>query len=127
MMMDTFDEYIETIKSEQAKEIMVNLLKHIKTTYPNLKEKIGWNQPMFTDHGTFIIGFSLAKNHLAIAPEAKAVQHFEARAKKQGFQTSKQLIKIRFDQAVDYALIDQIIEYNINDKKTVQHFWRQDD
>ena len=27
---------------------------------------------MFTDHGTYIIGFSVSKKHLAVAPEAVA-------------------------------------------------------
>ena len=31
---------------------------------------------MFTDHGTFIIGFSIAKHHLAVAPERVVIQHF---------------------------------------------------
>jgi uncharacterized protein YdhG (YjbR/CyaY superfamily) len=38
-----------------------------------LKEEIKWNQPMFSDHGTFIIGFSIAKEHIAVAPEAVVI------------------------------------------------------
>ena len=38
--------------------------------FPQLKEENKWNQPMFNDHGTFIIGFSIAKGHIAVAPEA---------------------------------------------------------
>ena len=32
---------------------------------------------MFTDHGTFIIAFSVTKNHISVAPEAKAIQGFK--------------------------------------------------
>ncbi|MCQ4950818.1 hypothetical protein NE646_14380, partial [Bittarella massiliensis] len=42
--------------------------------FPDLTPKIAWNQPMFTDHGTFIIGFSAAKAHLAVAPERAGIQ-----------------------------------------------------
>lgn len=33
----------------------------ITETYPQLDTTVKWNQPMFTDHGTFIIAFSFAK------------------------------------------------------------------
>lgn len=31
---------------------------------------------MFTDHCTFIIGFSIAKHHLAVAPEIAGINRF---------------------------------------------------
>jgi uncharacterized protein YdhG (YjbR/CyaY superfamily) len=31
---------------------------------------------MFTDHGIFIIGFSVAKHHLAVSPESTGINHF---------------------------------------------------
>lgn len=30
---------------------------------------IAWNQPMFTHHGTYIIGFSAASKHIATPPD----------------------------------------------------------
>lgn len=31
---------------------------------------------MFTDHGTFIIGFSVSKQHLAVSPERQGLSIF---------------------------------------------------
>lgn len=35
---------------------MEEVLGWVTKKFPNLKPKISWNQPILTDHGTFIIG-----------------------------------------------------------------------
>jgi uncharacterized protein YdhG (YjbR/CyaY superfamily) len=45
---------------------------------------------MFTDHGTFIIGFSVAKHHLAEKPEFDKIV-------KAGYDHTKELVRIRWD------------------------------
>ena len=50
---------------------------------------------MFTDHGTFIIGFSIAKNHLAVAPESAGINHFSDEIVQAGYDHTKQLVRIR--------------------------------
>jgi uncharacterized protein YdhG (YjbR/CyaY superfamily) len=86
---------------------------------------MAWNQPMFTDHGTFIIGFSTAKHHLAIAPEIEVIDRFSEDIAKAGYDRSKGLIRIRWDDPVDYSLLQKIIEYNISDKAECTTFWRK--
>jgi uncharacterized protein YdhG (YjbR/CyaY superfamily) len=66
--MKDFQSYLNNIGESDKKERMESILKYIKKTFPQLKEEIKWNQPMFTDHGTFIIGFSIAKAHIACFP-----------------------------------------------------------
>ncbi|MGC2952001.1 iron chaperone, partial [Enterococcus faecium] len=51
---------------------MKDLFAKITETKPQLDTTVKWNQPMFTDHGTYIIAFSFAKNHFSIAPEKAA-------------------------------------------------------
>ncbi|HEM3655410.1 TPA: hypothetical protein U1C87_001535 [Streptococcus suis] len=46
------------------------IFEQIQKEFPNLTVELKWNQPMFIMNGTFIIGFSVAKNHISIAPEA---------------------------------------------------------
>ncbi len=53
--------------------------------------KIAWNQPMFMDHDTFIIGFSIAKQHLAVAPEKAGIDYFSDEIVKAGYGHTKQL------------------------------------
>ena len=52
---------------------MGEVLDCVARHYPELALRISWNQPMFTHHGTDIIGFLAACKHMAMAPERAAV------------------------------------------------------
>ncbi len=92
--------------------------------YPELKPEFKWNQPMFTHHGTFIIAFSVASNHLAIAPERKGILQFEDEFKQKKKKYSKMLLIYPFDKPFDYDLLAKIIDFNIADKANINSFWR---
>ena len=87
--------------------------------------RIAWNQPVFTDHGTYIIGFSVAKHHMAVAPERVAIVHFSDEIVESGYDHSKELVRIPWEMPVDFSLIKKIIEYNIMDKADTSTFWRK--
>lgn len=95
-----------------------------KNKFPNLEPVIKWNQPMFTDHGTYIIGFSVSKKHLAVAPESVTVSHVEDDIVKAGYDYTKEIIRIPWNSHVDYQLLTKMIEFNIWDKKDCKTFWR---
>lgn len=59
--------YLEKLGATPHRAQLITLLNWVHTTFPQLKARVAWNQPMFTDHDTFIIGFSTAKDHLNIA------------------------------------------------------------
>ena len=94
-------------------------------TFPQLVPKIAWNQPMFTDHGTFIIGFSAAKQHLAVAPERAGIERFSQEIKQAGYDHTKELIRIRWDGPVDYSLLERLIAFNLLEKVDCSTFWRK--
>lgn len=123
--METFTEYIENIESPQQKARMEEILNWVREQYPKLMPIIAWNQPMFTDHGTFIIGFSKSKKHIAVAPEEQVMKRFEEDIKRAGYDQTKGLIRIGWDSAVDYKLLENIIEFNIQDKSDCETFWRK--
>ena len=104
---------------------MRDLLLWVTETFPALIGSIAWNQPVFTDHGTFIIGFSVAKHHLAVAPERAAIIHVSDEIAVSGYEHSKELIRIKWDSPVDYALLSRIIEFNCIDKKNCATYWRK--
>lgn len=79
---------------------------------------------MFTDHGTFIIAFSVAKNHISVAPEAKAIQKFKEQIEKSQYECSSMIFRIKFTQEIDFLLLEKIIEFNIIDKAEHSKFWR---
>ncbi len=123
--MEVFATYLAQIDNPQQRERTEEVLSWIVKKFPNLVPKIAWNQPMFTEHGTFIIGFSVAKKHLAVAPERVAITHFSDDIGQAGYEQTKELIRIKWEQPVDYLLLEKIIEFNILDKADYSTFWRK--
>ncbi|MBO7748441.1 iron chaperone [Paenibacillus sp. MWE-103] len=123
--MEAFQEYLAGIQHPQHQARTREVLDFAAATFPHLAPLIKWNQPMFADHGTFIIGFSTAKTHLAIAPENAAMTAFADDIAQAGYETTKGLIRIRWDQPVDYALLANIMAFNIRDKEDCTTFWRK--
>lgn len=123
--MEAFEEFIARIEHPQHRERTETVLSWIAAQYPQLQTKIAWNQPMFTDHDTFIIGFSVAKHHLAVAPERVGIIHFSEQIVQAGYDHTDQLMRIKWDRPVDYALLKRIIDFNIEDKANCTTFWRK--
>ncbi|EMS72803.1 iron chaperone [Ruminiclostridium cellobioparum] len=123
--MEVFAEYLSRIDNPQHRARVEEVLSWIIKRFPDLVPKIAWNQPMFTDHGTFIIGFSTARQHLAVAPERAGINHFSDEIVQAGYNHSKELVRIPWDGPVDLALLEKIIEFNILDKTGCSNFWRK--
>ena len=122
--MDIFQTFIDDILNPEHKQRVIEVLNHVSETFPQLQKRVAWSQPMFTDHGTFIIAFSLAKKHLAIAPELAGIQHFAERLDKAGIAYGSMIIRMPWDKAFDYELLDDMIRYNLEDKVNCMTFWR---
>jgi uncharacterized protein YdhG (YjbR/CyaY superfamily) len=123
--MEVFAEYLAHIDNPQHRARTEEVLAWVTKKFPNLMPKIAWNQPMFTDHGTFIIGFSVSKHHLAVAPERAGIIHFSDEIVRAGYDHTKQLVRIQWDSPVDFSLLEKMIEFNILDKANCSTFWRK--
>lgn len=123
--MNTFKEFIAKIENLRHQEKLEDIFNWIMKEYPQLEQRIAWNQPMFTDHNTFIIGFSTAKNHIAITPEKAGIEYFSNEIKAAGYDQSMMLFKIKWDDEINYDLLKMMIDYNIKDKANCQTFWRK--
>lgn len=123
--MKEFQTFLNKIENINHKELMNTVLSWVHQQFPDLEMAVKWNQPMFLDHGTFIIAFSIAKGHFSLTPEAYGMGIFQEKAQKLGYQTTKMLIKIKWDDNIDFDFIDEIIRFNIEDKKECETFWRQ--
>lgn len=123
--MSVFDKFLEGFEDIAQRARVEEVLNWVAKKYPRLEPRIAWNQPMFTDHGTYIIGFSVARQHMAVAPERATIEKFENEIKEAGYSCTKMLFRIRWDQPVDYSLLEKIIEFNIADKADYKLFWRK--
>lgn len=123
--METFAEYLAHIDNPEQRTRVEEVLRWIITSFPGLEPRIAWNQPMFTDHGTFIIGFSTAKHHMAVAPERAGIIRFSEEIIKAGYDHTNELMRIRWDRPLNYTLLEKMITYNRMDKAECTTFWRK--
>ncbi len=119
-----FRVFLNKIDDLEKREKLEKILLFISENFPQLNKEIKWNQPMFTHHGTYIIGFSTAKNHIAISPESVTLDKFQEDIKKAGYSSSKMIFRINWTDEVDYDLLEKMIAFNIEDKKDMSKFWR---
>ncbi|MFC7321488.1 iron chaperone [Halobacillus campisalis] len=123
--MEAFEPYLKGIDNPDHRERLEEIYTWVAERFPNLEPQMKWNTPMFTDHGTFIIGIDAAKHHVSVAPEPAAITHFADDIAKAGYSSTKGLFRIRFKESVDYELLEKIIEFNIQDKAEYTNFWRK--
>ncbi|WP_367296505.1 iron chaperone [Levilactobacillus yonginensis] len=124
-MIAEFEEYLGKIEDEAHQERVRTVLNWVQETFPQLEQRYAWNQPMFTDHGTFIIGFSVAKPHMAFAPEGPVMEKFADQIAAAHYNPGKKFGRIKWTQDVDYDLLKRIIAFNIADKVDCTTFWRK--
>ncbi|MGE4584844.1 MAG: iron chaperone [Sphaerochaeta sp.] len=123
--MEEFETYLASIpNAEHSKQLRI-VLEWVLHTFSNLKPRFAWGQPMFTDHGTFILGFSAAQKHFAIAPEGEGIRQFSEKVIAAGYEHSVKFIRIKWEQPVNYALLEEIIRFNMADKADCTTFWRK--
>lgn len=122
--MKDFQMFLDDIANLEKRNRMEDVINYVKKKFPQLKEEIKWNQPMFTDNGTYIIGFSIAKGHIAVAPEPAVIKLFQKDIENAGYTFTQGLYRIKWKDKIDYNLLDKMIAYNIEDKKDSTTFWR---
>lgn len=123
--MEVFAAFLARIDNAEHRARMEEVLRWVSERFPNLTPRIAWNQPVFTDHGTYIIGFSVAKQHLAVAPERVTIDHFSDEIVRAGYEHSRELVRIPWTGPVDFGLLQRIIDFNIADKASSTAFWRK--
>ena len=124
MAIKTLDEYLETIPNDDNRARMVDVLVWVGLTYPELELRIAWNQPMFTHHGTYIIGFSAASKHMAMAPERATMIRFEPVMRERGTDFGTMLVRQPWNKPFDYELLDAFIQHQLAEKQDITSFWR---
>ena len=103
--MNSFREFLDAIETPDKRERMESILTFLKKEFPGLKEEIKWNQPMLTDHGTFIMP-SAFKPLIAVAPEAATIERFKADLKG-GIFSHGGAVQIKWTDKVDFDLLEK--------------------
>ncbi|MBO0453048.1 MULTISPECIES: iron chaperone [Enterococcus] len=122
--MDTFKNYLAQIEDEAHRDKLRALFQWILTEFPELDTRIAWNEPMFTHHGTFILGVSTAKNHFSVSPEVACLKKFLPAIQNFGYSHTTNIFRIKWTEEINYPLIREMIAFNLEDKAEYAKFWR---
>ena len=114
----------EHIPDPQHAAKFIELLEWVKGSFPQLDAQIKWNQPMFIDHGTFIIGFSVSSVNILVGVEVPTLEAFSDRIQARGYSRAKKLWRIGFHQEIPCDLLQEMIQLNIMEKANYTQFWR---
>ena len=123
--MELFDDFLSKIDKVEHQTRTKEVLDWVLKKYPQLVPRIAWNQPMFTDLWTFIIAFSVAKQHLAVSPEQAGIIHLTDEIEKEGLSYTSMIVRFPWNKTINYELISKMIEFNLEDKKDYETFWRK--
>lgn len=121
--MHEFTPYYDKIKIDENREAFINLLTWVQTEF-NLTPLYKWKIPMFTKDKKFIIGFKAHKNYFELKIEADALEHFEEKLIKAKHLTKTKILRIKWDQDINYELLREIINYKLVEKQTWPYFWK---
>lgn len=124
MAIKTLDEFLATIPDDDNRARMVDVLAWVVLTYPELELRVAWNQPMFTHHGTYIIGFSAASKHMAMAPERATMIRFEPVMRERGTDFGKMFARQPWNKPFDFELLNAFIQHQLEEKQDITSFWR---
>lgn len=105
----TVDEYIGTFPPEvQAK--LEAMRAAVKAAAPDATEKIGYQMPAYTLHGTLVY-FGAWKTHIGFYPATAIVTEFADQL--QGYGQSKGAIRFPLDQPLPVDLVTQIVRRRV--------------
>jgi uncharacterized protein YdhG (YjbR/CyaY superfamily) len=117
----TIPEYIKAAPPEGQPHLR-RLYAILKAVAPKAQQTIKWNTPFFVEP-RFLFAFSAHKAHISFAPMAKSLDKFREELK--GHDTTRNFLKVPYDEPLPEALIRKIAKYcvqNVSDRQD-EKFW----
>lgn len=116
--MAVFAEFLqEKVTDPPRQQRLRAIFDRLAKDYPQLVGKIDWCQPLYTDHGTFIIVFKPTKNYLTVSPEVAAMTKFAVAIEEAGYTQIANPFRSSWQQLISYLLLATIITFNRADKQ----------
>lgn len=104
---DTLDGYLAGVDEQKAATVRA-IFSAITSKYRDLETVIAWNQPMLKKGKDYIIGVTVAKEHILLGPWGDSViARFSDRLA--DYQTNKKTIRVPVDWKPDAKLLRDIV------------------
>lgn len=108
----TVDEYIAAYP-EAVQAVLQRLRQTIKEVAPEAQEKISYQMPAFTLHGTNLVYFGAWKNHIGFYHASPVIE--TSLAELAPYSTGKGTLQFRLDQPLPLPLIRKIVEFRVQE------------
>ena len=124
---DIWNKYVNSIKNIDPilKDKIASIFEFMEEKFPELVLEIKWNEPMFSFNNSFIIAFSVWKNHISISPEKYVIDIYKEKLLSFNYEVTSNLFKIKKDQKIDFDLLFEIINFKIKDKSDSKTFFKK--
>lgn len=104
---DSLDSYLRDVDGVRAATVRA-ILSSLMASHPNLDLTIAWNQPMLKLGSDYVIGVSVAKEHITLGPWGdNVIEHLRPRL--EGYHLNKKTIRVPADWDVDDAMLRDIV------------------
>ncbi|MCX6392371.1 MAG: DUF4287 domain-containing protein [Actinobacteria bacterium] len=112
----TLDDYLKGADPTGAKTMRA-IFAAIDKKFPDLELVIAWNQPMLKSGDGYVIGVTLTKSHILLAPWGDGVlASFEPRLT--GLEMNKKTVRVPLDWKVDVKLLQDMAATRIAQLET---------
>src|SRR5688572_6759638 len=108
----SIDEYIGTFP-ETVQNIMEQLRATIKRAAPEAGEKISYNMPTFTLHGTYLVYFAGWKNHIAFYGAPRGNPEFKEDLS--AYESGAGTLQFPYDQPMPLDLFTKIVKFRVSE------------
>lgn len=124
--MTSFETIIEKINNEDHRAKYLSVIDWIKEEYPELLLAIKWSQPCFEKDGAFIISVTPFKAHMAVNLEKAGMKQFADTLDETDYSQTAMTFRIKWDQVVNYDLLKEMIDYQLEAKRDATTYWSND-
>ena len=111
---ETPNDYFKTLSPQQRKTVKA-IFAAITSKHPELELVIAWNQPMLRLDKKYILGISVATNHILLAPFSNDVLD-AMRPKLKDFTVNKKTIAVPNDWSIDSKLLLAMVKLRLTEK-----------
>ena len=105
----TVEDYIEA-QDLKAQPHLRDLAAIIKSSVPNVQERISWSMPYYEKAGN-TVSFSACKHHVSLYVGAEAIEQFAAELHE--FRTQKSAIYLPYSKMLPSQLIEDIVTWRL--------------
>lgn len=119
----TIPAYIEGAP-EAGQPHLRRVYRLLREAAPEAEEAIKWGVPYFVEP-RFLFSFSAFKAHLAFVTSQEVLAAFREEAEGADYATTKNFLKVRYDQELPAALIRRMAERQLEDvsARETDSFW----